>query len=56
MGQQDSSSDFEIDYVIKTRKNVQQARIPILIASKMAARAKKINWYCYFIRNIDYTL
>lgn len=46
--------DFEIDHEIKTRKYVQQARMPKLIASIMPS-AKKINWYRYFIRNIGYT-
>jgi len=48
--------DFEIDHEIKTRKYAQQARMPKLIANIMQSSAKDINWYRYFIRNIDYTI
>lgn len=47
--------DFEIDHEIKTRKYVQQARMPKLITSIIPSSAEDINWYRYFIRNIDYT-
>jgi hypothetical protein len=47
--------DIEIDHVTKTRKYIQLARTPILIASMKPTSARNINWYLCFNRNIDYT-